>query len=185
MKTFQIRFFIPLFFLLPQLFAALPQVGITADSGQKPKVVYNGKTGFGSWYACNKSKVILYEKDKKLIAYVNQSSFECFGIYFEPTDIHRMKYLEFDAGIETNYKEDTVELYVAIIDVSKNMSNFRKLKLRLLKGPVKTFRLALDDAIIRELKLDFSKINSILFYAESKKENGFWGNVVLKNIHLL
>jgi len=154
----------------------------SANKIQPKKMVYDGKTGLGQWYVCDKFKTTIYEKDKKMIAYINKSSFECFGLYFDPMDVHRSTHLNFSAGLETNVKDDSVALYISFFDVAKNTSNFRKLKVNLGKGNLKNYTIALDDLIIKELKMDFSKINSILFYVESKKENGFWGNIVIKDI---
>jgi hypothetical protein len=168
--------------MLGTAFVAKEKKPFVSTKFQQEKVVYDGKTGFGQWYVCDKFKTTIYEKEKKVFAYINKSSFECFGLYFDPIDIHRSTHLNFMAEIETRLKEDSVALYISFFDVSKNTSNFRKLKVSLGKGNMKKISLPLDDLIIKELKLDFSKINSILFYVESKRENGFWGNVVLKQI---
>jgi hypothetical protein len=154
------------------------------QSENKPIVVYNGVTGYGKWYVCDRSKTTVYEKEKKVITYINKASFDCFGIYFDNLDIHKGSFLTFETGIESNYKEDSVALYISFIDAGKNMTNFKKLKVSVPKGPMKEVKVPLDDIIIKELKVNFFKINSILFYVESKRDHGFWGNVVLKDIQI-
>ena len=74
---------------------------------------------------------------------------------------------------------------ISFIDAGKKTSDFRKLKVNLAKGELKEFSLPLDEIIIKELKMDFTKVSSVLFYVESKREDGFWGNVVLKDISIL
>lgn len=155
----------------------------TAQS-QSPRVVYDGKTGLNQWYPCDKAKTSIFEKEGKVFAYINQSSFECFGIYFDPLNVSQMRHLEFQVGIENKYAEDSVLVYVSFIDAARKASDFRKLRVPVRKGPLKTVRLDLDDTIIKEIKVDFSRISSILFYVESKREGGFWGNVVLRKISL-
>jgi hypothetical protein len=181
----------PKFFLLiPVLSGMVVFSGFKGKTSQVPSpkkqekkiVVYDGKTGFGQWYVCDKSKTSLFEKDKKVIAYINKGSFECFGIYFDAVDLTRTTHFNFSSGLETNYKDDSVELFISFIDASKNMSNFKKLKVRVTKGPLKSHSLALDELIIKELKVDFTRINSILLYVDSKREDGYWGNVVLKDL---
>ncbi|HOY97228.1 MAG TPA: hypothetical protein PK509_15905 [Catalimonadaceae bacterium] len=152
------------------------------DKALQKIVIYDGITGLGQWYVCDKSKTTVYEKDKRVITYINKSTFECFGVYFDPVDMHRSSHISFSGSLETNYKDDSVALYVSFFDTAKRTSNFKKLKVTLKRGNLQQFRLPLDDLIIKELKMDFSKINSVLFYVESKKEEGYWGNVVLKDI---
>lgn len=151
---------------------------------QKATVLYDGKTGLNQWYSCDKTRSTIYEKDSRVIAAVNQSSFECFGLYFDARNLEKMRILEFQAGIENKYTEDSVTLYVSFIDAGKKATDFRRLRVGLQKGPLKMVRLPLDDTIIREIRVDFSRITSLLFYIESKRDGGFWGNLVLKNIHV-
>jgi hypothetical protein len=173
---------LPLFLSISLLFCAFIS---PSDTRLQKITVYDGKVGFGQWYVCDKAKTTVFEKDKKVITYINKSNFECFGIYFDPMDLHRSTKLHFLAGLETNYKDEHCDLYISFIDAGKKTSDFRKLKVNLAKGELKEFSLPLDEIIIKELKMDFTKVSSVLFYVESKREDGFWGNVVLKDISIL
>lgn len=171
-----------LFLSLALLFCAFIS---PSDRPLQKITLYDGKVGLGQWYVCDKARTTLYEKEKKAIAYINKSNFECFGIYFDPIDMHRGTRIHFLAGLETNYKDEKCEFYLSFIDVNKRTSDFRKLKVTLSKGELREFSLPLDEIIIKELKMDFSKVSSLLFYIESKREDGYWGNVVLKDIAIL
>jgi len=159
--------------------------GFRPISNLDKHIVYDGKTGFGNWFVCDKKKVSIFEKEKKVVAYINQSHFECFGIFFDPLDVNKFNKLNFLAGIENSYKEDTIALYVSLIDNKKNATNFKKVMLRITKGPVSQHNISLEELIIKDQKVDFTKINSVLFYVGSKRDTGFWGNLVLKEISML
>lgn len=145
-------------------------------------ILYDGKTGAGYWYSCDKKKTQLYEKDKKLIAYINQSHFECFGLYFDSKDFSRHSLVHFQAGMETKYAEDTLSLYVSLIDEKKNTTAFKKVMFRMLKGSTQTYKVNLEELFLQDKRVDFTHINSVLFYVGSRRDSGFWGNVVVKDI---
>lgn len=145
-------------------------------------ILYDGKTGAGYWYSCDKKKTQLFEKDKKLIACINQSHFECFGLYFEPKDLSKHYTLHFQAGIENKYPEDTVSLYVSLLDEKKNSTAFRKANFHLVKGPMVPLRVNLEELFLNDKKVDFTRINSVIFYVGSRRDTGFWGNVLLKDL---
>jgi hypothetical protein len=100
-------------------------------------------------------------------------------------DVNKFNKLNFLAGIENSYKEDTIALYVSLIDNKKNATNFKKVMLRITKGPISQQSVSLEDLIIKDQKVDFTHINSILYYVGSKRDTGFWGNLVFKDISMI
>jgi hypothetical protein len=173
------------FTLLGILICLIFSSGFIPNLNQEKHTIYDGKTGLGNWFVCDKKKVTIFEKDKRMVAYINQSHFECFGIFFEPMDVNKFNKLNFLAGIENSYKEDTISLYVSLIDNKKNATNFKQVMLRITKGPVGQQSISLEDLIIKDQKVDFTHINSVLYYVGSKRDTGFWGNLVIKEISML
>lgn len=148
-------------------------------------IVFDGITGKGQWYSCDKTKAQLFEKDKQLIAYINQSKLECFGIYFDPINLKAFDNLNFTAAIETKLNFDSITVFVAFIDSKKTMTDLKALSVPVSKGPFAHFSIPLKDVMRADPKTNFFAINSILFYVSTQKEGGFWGNVLLKDIGLV
>lgn len=156
----------------------------TSSSSDK-HLVFDGVTGKGQWYSCNKAKAQLFEKDKQLIAYVNQSKMECFGIYFDPINLKAFENLRFSAAIETKMDMDSITLFVSFIDSKKTMTDLKALSVPVLKGSFLPTSISLKELLRNDSKTNFFAVSSILFYAATQKETGFWGNILLKEISLV
>jgi hypothetical protein len=163
--------------------------GVTGQKEVQPEKVIlfdNTKLQPDHWYACMPGKPVLDLEKKKLKVSFTAAMGDCFGMWFEAADVTKNPVIKLKANYVAKGTAKNTDLLVCFTDNQKNMTYLPLKKTNLIdgKGFVEYFIDYNNEIKQKDIKFDFTKVISILFFINITGNKDNTGDLLIEEISL-